>query len=206
MSDAAGADDVAEPGSTGRQKNSGSAAFTVASSKVTHEGVLTTLRVDTVRMPDGEAVEREIAERPNAVAMVPLTDDGDVVLVRQYRHAVGAYELEIPAGLLDVDGESEAAAALRELAEEVGVTAGTLRKLIRFHNSSGWSQEATIVFLATDLSDAQAPENFVAEGEEADMAVVRIPLVEAIAAVHRNEITDAKTVIGLLLVATAGGS
>lgn len=201
-----GGGDVAEPGFTGPREDPGPAAFTVAASKVTHEGVLTTLRVDTVRMPDGEAVEREIAERPNAVAMVPLTAAGDVILVRQYRHAVGAYELEIPAGLLDVDGESEEAAAQRELAEEVGVTAGTMRHLIRFHNSSGWSEEATIVFLATDLSDAQAPDDFVAEGEEADMAVVRVPLTEALAAVHRNEITDAKTVIGLLLVATAGGS
>lgn len=180
--------------------------FTVASSRVTHEGMLTTLRVDTVRMPDGEAVEREIAQRPNAVAMVPVTDDGDVILVRQYRHAVGAYELEIPAGLLDVDGESEELAAQRELAEEIGATAGTLRRLIRFHNSSGWSQEATIVFLATDLTDAPPPEGFVAADEEADMAVLRMPMGDALVAVHRNEISDAKTVIGLLLVATGGGS
>jgi len=182
------------------------ARFPVAASEVTHEGMLTTLRVDTVRMPDGEAVLREIAQRPDAVAMVPVTDDGEVILVRQYRHAVGAYELEIPAGLLDVDGESEEVAAQRELAEEIGVTAGTLARLIRFHNSSGWSEEATIVFLASDLRAAAAPEGFEAEGEEADMTVVRMPLDDAVAAVHRNEIADAKTVIGVLLVAAGGGS
>lgn len=206
MSGAADDGDAVGPGSPNGGQDVQASDFSVASSKVTHEGMLTTLRVDTVRMPDGEAVEREIAQRPNAVAMVPLTDAGEVILVRQYRHAVGAHELEIPAGLLDVDGESEDDAAQRELAEEIGATAGTLRRLIRFHNSSGWSEEATIVFRATDLTEATAPDGFVAEGEEAAMTVVRMPLHDAVAAVHRNEITDAKTVIGLLLVATAAGS
>jgi ADP-ribose pyrophosphatase len=178
--------------------------FSVASSAITHEGVLTTMRVDRLRAPDGSVVEREVAERPNAVAMVPLTASGEVVLVRQYRHPVGGYELEIPAGLMDVEGESEEAAAQRELIEEIGMTAGTLRRLLSFHNSGGWSDESTTVFAATDLRDAEADAGFVAEAEEADMSIVRIPLEEAIAAVRRGEIHDAKTVIGLLFVATDG--
>jgi ADP-ribose pyrophosphatase len=179
--------------------------FAVAASTVTHEGVLTTVRVDAVRMPDGAVVEREVAERPNAVAMVPLTDTGEVVLVRQYRHALGRYELEIPAGLLDVEGEDTDDAAQRELAEEVSMTAGTLRRLVCFHNSAGWSDEATIVYLGTDLRDA-AIDGYVAEAEEADMTIVRMPLADAVAAVRRGEITDAKTVIGLLFVATDAAS
>ena len=179
--------------------------FAVASSAITHRGMMTTMRVDTVHMPDGSTAQREVAERPNAVAMVPVTADGDVVLVRQYRHPVGRYELEIPAGLLDVEGELEEAAAQRELAEEIGMTAGSLRRLLCFHNSGGWCDEATTVFLATHLRDAEASD-FVAEAEEADMSVHRIPLDDAVAAVHRGEIQDAKTVIGLLLVATSRAS
>jgi ADP-ribose pyrophosphatase len=178
-----------------------SGPFGVASSAVTHRGMLTTMRVDTLHTPEGSTVQREVAERPNAVAMVPLTTDGEVILVRQYRHPVGRYELEIPAGLLDVEGEAEDIAAQRELAEEIGMTAGTLRRLLCFHNSGGWSDEATTVFLATDLRDATASD-FMAEAEEADMSVHRMPLRDAVAAVHRGEIQDAKTVIGLLLVAT----
>jgi ADP-ribose pyrophosphatase len=178
--------------------------FSVASSAVTHEGMVTTMRVDRLRAPDGSIVEREVAERPNAVGMVPVTAAGDVVLVRQYRHAVGGYELEIPAGLLDIEGESEEAAAQRELFEEIGMTAGTLRRLLCFHNSGGWSDEATTVFLATDLRNAEASAEYVAEAEEADMSIVRMPLEEAIAAVRRGEIHDAKTVVGLLFVATDG--
>lgn len=188
-----------------RDVRSAENGFAVAASTVTHEGVLTTMRVDTVRMPDGGTVEREIAERPNAVAMVPLTDTGEVVLVRQYRHAVGRYELEIPAGLLDVEGEPEDDAAQRELAEEIGVTAAVLRRLTCFHNSSGWSDEATIVYLATGLRDA-AIDGYVAEAEEADMTIVRMRLDDALAAVLRGEISDAKTVIGLLFVATDAAS
>jgi 8-oxo-dGDP phosphatase len=175
--------------------------FEVTASQITHHGVLTTLRVDTLRAPDGAVVQREIAERPNAVAMVPLTASGEVILVRQYRHAVGRHELEIPAGLLDVDGEVEEAAAQRELIEEIGMTADTLRRLVCFHNSGGWSDEATIVFLATDLREVEVDAGFEADAEEADMTVLRMPLDDAVAAVRQGGIRDAKTVIGLLLVA-----
>ena len=180
--------------------------FQVTGSRITHHGMLTTLRVDTIRAPDGSVVEREIAERPNAVAMVPLTADDEVILVRQYRHAVGGHELEIPAGLLDVEGEREEDAAQRELVEEIGMTAGTLRRLLCFTNSAGWSDEATVVFLASDLRDTEVDPGFEADAEEADMTIVRMRLADAVTAVRRGEIRDAKTVIGLLLVAGDRGS
>jgi ADP-ribose pyrophosphatase len=180
--------------------------FDVVSSEVTHTGMMTTLRVDTLRASDGSTFRREIAERLDAVAMVPMTDAGEIVLLRQYRHAVNDYELEIPAGLLDVDGESEEVAAQRELVEEIGVSAGTLRHLVRFVNSGGWSNEQTTIFVATDLRTADVDDDFVAEAEEADMSVLRMPLVDAVAMVHDGRIRDAKTVIGVLLVAADGAS
>lgn len=182
---------------TGRQ------AFEVVESHVTHEGVMSTLRVDKVATPDGAVVTREVAQRPDAVAVVPLTADGQVVMLRQYRHPVGRHELEIPAGLLDVDGEAPAAAVQRELAEEAGLSAGRLERLTRFHNSAGWSDEATTVFVGTDLAPTAPDDGFVAEAEEADMQVLRVGLDDALAMVRSGEITDAKTVIGLLLVAGA---
>lgn len=175
--------------------------FPVVASTVVHQGLMMTLRVDRVDMPDGTAVDREVAQRPGAVAVVPLTSDGEVVLVRQYRHPVGRYELEIPAGLLDADDETEEEAAQRELSEEIGMAAGRLERLTRFWNSAGWSDEATTVFAGRDLYASAPDHEFTAQAEEADMAVLRMPLSSAIGKVRSEEITDAKTVIGLLLVA-----
>ena len=175
--------------------------YEVRSSKVTHVGALSTMRVDEVAMPDGDVAEREIVEHDNAVAVVAVDPDGKVVLIRHYRHPVGERMLEIPAGKLDVDGEAPPDAARRELAEEVGLVAGDLQRLIHFHNSAGWSEEATTVYLATDVVAGDAPEGFTAVHEEADIEVVRLTLDDALARIDAGEITDAKTVVGLLLAA-----
>lgn len=175
--------------------------FPVESSHRAYDGVLSHVRVDQVRMPDGGVVSREVVEHPDAVAVVPLEADGTVVLLRQYRHPVGQLVLEVPAGILDVAEEERADAARRELAEEAGLAAGTLEELVRFHNSAGWTDEATTIYLATDLQAVDAPDGFVADAEEADMEVVRLPLTAAVAMVARGAVTDAKTVIGLLLAA-----
>ena len=172
--------------------------FETLDSRVVHDG-WSTVRVDTIRMPDGDQADREVVEHVAAVAVVPVFDDGTVVLVRQYRHAVGQYLLEIPAGILDVEGEPEADAARRELAEEVGLQADRLDHLVTVENSAGWSTERTSVYLGRGLSETARPEGFELEHEEADMELVRLPLTEAVDAVTRGEITDAKTVIGLLL-------
>lgn len=167
-------------------------------SRVVHDG-WSTVRVDTVRMPGGDQADREIVEHMSAVAVVPVMEDGTVVLLRQYRHAVEQYLLEIPAGVLDVEGEDEEDAAQRELAEEVGLKAGELEHLTTFHNSAGWSTERTHVFVGRDLEQVPRPEGFDLEHEEADMEIVRMPLEDAVAAVGTGEITDAKTVVGLLM-------
>jgi 8-oxo-dGDP phosphatase len=169
-----------------------------ADAEVLHEG--RRFRVARLRMtgPDGEIHEREVVHHPGAVAVVPLHDDGTVTLVTQYRVALDADVVEIPAGLRDVDGEPEVETAARELVEETGLAAGQLDHLVSFHNSPGFSDEVVTVYLGTDLRevphDRQGPE-------EQHMTVEAVPLEVAVQMVHDGRITDAKTVIGLLLAA-----
>lgn len=174
--------------------------YEVERSRVAYAGKLSRVRVDSVRMPDGRLVDREIVEHPSAVAVVPVDEDGRVVLIRHYRPALRGRFLEVPAGKLDVDGESPEEAACRELAEEVGLRAGEWTELVRFANSGGWTDEATTIFLATGLDEITDP-TFVPEAEEADLEVVRLPLADAVRMAERGEITDAKTLIGILLAA-----
>jgi 8-oxo-dGDP phosphatase len=176
-------------------------AYEVEGSERTYDGALSRVRVDRVRMPDGEVAEREVVEHPSAVAVVPVDDVGRVVLLRHYRHPVRATLLELPAGKLDVEGEDPAEAAERELAEETGLRAPALEHLVTFSNSSGWTDEQTTIYLARGVEDGERPEGFVATGEEADIEVVRLPLDEVAGAARRGEIPDAKTLIGVLLAA-----
>lgn len=174
--------------------------YEVRSSKVAHEGVLSTIRVDEVTMPDGGTAEREVVEHDNAVAVLAISD-GQVVLLRHYRHAVAERQLEIPAGKLDVEGEAPIDAARRELLEEVGLEAVSLEPLIHFYNSAGWSDEATTIYLTDDVRPGSPADDFTAEHEESDLEVIRMDLDEALARVDSGEIRDAKTVIGILLAA-----
>jgi ADP-ribose pyrophosphatase len=161
------------------------------------------LFTSTFEAPDGTEFQRDVVRHPGAVSVVPLRADGTVVLVRQYRAAVDAMVLEIPAGKRDVAGEAPELTAERELAEEVGLAAGRLELLSRFHNSIGFSDEFSYVFLAQDLSDVPMDRQGV---EEAYLEVLELPLAEAVDMVHAGEITDAKTVIGLTMAhARAGG-
>lgn len=162
----------------------------IASRRI-YEGRVVTLRVDDVALPSGRQTQREIVEHRGAVAVVPLADKGEVLLVRQYRSAVGRELLEIPAGTVE-PGETLDACLQRELAEEVGMQAGRLEHLCTFYPSPGFLTEAVHVYLAADLS----PRRLTAEEE--DLTVVRLPLDEARARVGRD-IVDAKSMIGLLL-------
>lgn len=175
------------------------AEYEVLSSRMAHRGSLSNVRVDEVAMPDGGSAEREVVEHANAVAVVAIDPQGQVVLIRHYRHPARTRLLEIPAGKLDVDGESPPDAAKRELAEEVGLEADDLTELLHFHNSAGWTEEETTIYLATDVRACATPDGFTAEHEESDLPVQRLPLEAALALVDAGEIRDAKTVIGLLL-------
>ncbi len=159
-----------------------------------YAGRVVSLRVDEVRLPSGRTATREIVEHRGAVAIVPLTADGAVLFVRQFRSAVGAELLEVPAGSIE-PGETVEACLQRELAEEIGMRAERLEPLAHFFPSPGFLTEQVHVYLARDLTPYRLP------AEEEDLAVVRLPLREARALVARGEIRDAKSIIGILLAA-----
>jgi 8-oxo-dGTP pyrophosphatase MutT (NUDIX family) len=141
------------------------------------------------------------------VAIVALDGDGRVALVRQYRVAVGAALLEIPAGGLDLDpdGSKEApeAAARRELEEETGLRAGSWRHLASFFSAPGFTEEEMHLFLATDLAQAEADRRGPEEDERLIMSW--LPWREAVAAAERGEIRDAKSIVGLFWLARLKG-
>jgi ADP-ribose diphosphatase len=151
--------------------------------------------------PDGERFEREIVHHPGAVAILPLHEDGTVTLIHQFRAAVDDTMWEIPAGMRDVADELPEDTAQRELAEEVGLRAGRLEYVARFHNSVGFSDESVVIYLATELS---AVEDDRQEAEEEHMDVERVQLATALAMVDDGRITDAKTVVALLTLARRG--
>lgn len=165
----------------------------VLSSDRVFDGRVVKLYLDTVRLPDGREATWERVAHPGAVGMVPLTGEGEVVMVRQYRHAVGGVLLEIPAGKLD-SGQTPEETARRELAEEVGMRAGELVKLAEFYNSPGFSGEYFHLYLARDL----APTDGEPEPDEF-LEIVRVGLDRAIAMISTGQVIDAKSIIGLAL-------
>lgn len=162
--------------------------------RVVHEGHAIRVVVGDFETPDGEVVTRDLVRHPGAVSVVAVDGD-EVVLVRQYRAAVEDDVLEIPAGKRDVPGEPPERTAIRELEEEVGLTTPAVVPLVSFHNSIGFCDELSHVFLATDLSpvphDRQGPE-------EQHMTIERIALDDVAGAIADGRIHDGKTVIGLL--------
>jgi 8-oxo-dGDP phosphatase len=177
--------------------------FDTVSSRTVYTGHVLTLRADEVRMPGGEVKVREVVEQPGAVGIVALDEQDQVVLIRQYRHPVGDWLVELPAGLLDVPGEKAARTAARELAEEVALTARRWDLLVDVRNSPGLSNEAVRVFLGRDLAPVPEAERHAGIDEETDLGVHRRPLDEAVAAVFTGEIQNALAVSGLLAAAYA---
>jgi 8-oxo-dGTP pyrophosphatase MutT (NUDIX family) len=176
--------------------------YPVLASTRQFEGRVISLRTDEVRMSDGTVVTREIVEHPGAVGVVALDDREQVVLVNQYRHPVGRYLDELPAGLLDVAGEPAVVAAQRELKEETGLAAAEWHVLIDLFTSPGMTNEAIRVFLARGLSDASG-DRFVPEEEEITLTVSRIPLDEAVRRALRGELTNAAAAAGVCAAAAA---
>jgi ADP-ribose pyrophosphatase len=153
--------------------------------------------------PDGEEFERDIVHHPGAVVVVPLTAAGTVLMVRQFRAAIDAELLELPAGKRDVHGEPTEITAARELAEEVGRQAGRLDLLARFYNSPGFTDELSWLYLARDLT--AVPEDRQG-AEEQHMTVEEVPLAEVPAMIRAGTIIDAKSIIGLTLTASNLGA
>jgi len=178
-------------------------SYDVLASQEVYAGRVISLRRDTVRMPEGGSAVREVVAHLGAVGVVAPDEQGRVLLLRQYRHPVGAYLLELPAGLLDIEDEPASTAAARELAEEAGLTAGRWDVLVDAHASPGMSDEAYRVFLARDLGVLAVRPAL--EHEELDLSAVWLPLEEAVERVLAGGITNAMAVIGVLSAARAVG-
>ena len=157
-------------------------------------GRVFSVTADTVR--EGETTyKREVVHHPGSAVIIPLFDDGSVALVRQYRHPAVRYLLEIPAGTLNKDERPEEGAA-RELEEELGFRAGRLEKLAEFFVSPGFCEEKMWLYLATELKETKQQ----LESDEL-LEVVRLPFPDALEMISLGQIEDAKTIIGLMLLA-----
>jgi ADP-ribose pyrophosphatase len=152
------------------------------------------LDVDKVRLPNDKVMDFEIIRHSGAAAVVPVTDDGHVLLIRQYRYATGGFLLEIPAGKLDPGEEPEACAA-RETEEEVGYRPGKLQSLGWIWTTPGFADEKIWLYLATDLKATRQEL-----GEDEVLSVERIPLADAVEKAARGEIHDSKSACALLRV------
>ncbi|MBE3519661.1 MAG: NUDIX hydrolase [Firmicutes bacterium] len=164
-----------------------------------YEGKIMALRVDTVVTSSGRLTTREILERPRVVSVLPLDDQGNVILVRQFRYAVGRETLEIPAGVV-AEGETPLAAARRELREETGFDAASFRELVSYRPAIGFSTEHMTIFLAKSL--IYAPE----KGDEENIRVERIPFGQLYDMVVRGDspLDDAKSIVAILLARARG--
>jgi len=156
-----------------------------------YRGKIINLRVDTVRLPNRRQASREIVEHPGAVAIVPVLDNGRIVLVKQFRKPVEKALLEIPAGKLEKDEPAKDCAS-RELEEETGFRAKHLNLLLSFYPSPGFSDECIHVFKATGLSSGKMEQ-------QSDEFIERVLLdpSEILSMIKAGQITDAKTIIGL---------
>lgn len=160
-------------------------------SRRVYEGRILNLRVDTVRLPSGGMALREIVEHRGAVAIVPILADGRVVLVRQFRYAVGQVSLEIPAGTLE-PGEEPLACARRELEEETGYQAIRWEQLGTIWPTPGYSTEEIILFIARDLTPGPARPEF----DEA-LSVTIMSWSEIWEAIEEGRLRDAKSIVAL---------
>ncbi len=158
-------------------------------------------RVDEVELPGGARLEYGVLESGGFAAVVPVTGGDDVVLVRQWRQPLGAFTLELPSGGVDA-GEKPEVAAARELFEETGYRAQGLEHLVSVHTSTGRSTEVCHLFRCEAVRDERGPRPEPTEF----IRVVEMPLGEAMDAVRGGGITDAATVLGLLLCASGGAS
>ncbi len=183
-------------------------AVTVISSELVYRGIVWDIRRDVFEYGGADPVEtitREYVDHSGAVAILALDDEDRVLLIRQYRHAIGTREWEIPAGLLDIDGEAPIMAAQRELAEEADVVASRWDLLSDFSSTPGGSNEAIRIYLARGLSDSGAI--FDRTDEELDIEKRWVPLETVVTAVLGRTIGNSILSIAVLTAqaSRAGG-
>ena len=166
----------------------------MSKSKHVFTGKVLTLNIDTVTLPNGFTVDLEIVRHPGAAAVVPLKDNGTVVLIKQFRHAAGGFIYEIPAGKLH-PGEDPMHCAARELEEEIGYVAGRLELLTSILTAPGFTDEVIHIYKATGMTAGRQQLD-----RDEILEVLEISLEEAIKMIEAGTIRDAKTIVGLQLV------
>lgn len=159
-----------------------------------YTGKVVTLNVDTVQLPNGVTVDLETIRHPGAAAVVPIKEDGTVVLIRQFRHAAGGFIYEIPAGKLS-PGEDPLHCAARELEEEVGYRASSFELLSSIFTAPGFADEVIHVYKATGLTKGRQQLD-----PDEVLEIVEMPLDQAINRIQDGTIRDGKTIIGLQAV------
>ena len=164
------------------------------STKRIHTGRVLKLDLDTVALPNGRTTELEILRHPGASAVVPLQENGNVILIRQLRHAAGGFIYEIPAGKLDPEEDPRDCAA-RELEEEIGYCSDHLERLTSIWTAPGFTDEVIHIYLGTNLKIGKQDLD-----QDEVLEIVEWPLQEAIAKIQDGTIRDAKTIIGLQMV------
>lgn len=162
-------------------------------SQTIYEGTVVKLQVDHVHLPDGSTSKREIVKHPGAVAIIAITPENKMVLVRQYRKALEKTTLEIPAGKLE-PGEDPAICAKRELEEETGYRAETVQPLVAFYTSPGFADEYVHLFVAENFEEGTMDLD-----QDEFVELVEYTKEECIQAIHSQEICDAKTVLAVHL-------
>lgn len=156
-------------------------------------GKIINLRVDEARLPDGSTAAREVVEHPGGVCVAALTDEGELLFVRQFRYPYGEIVRELPAGKRDRNGEDPLTCGRRELKEETGAIAATYRSLGTLYPTPGYCDEVIHLFLAQGLTFGDACPD-----EDEFLQVERIPLQQAVDMVLKGELPDAKTQVAVL--------
>ncbi len=156
-----------------------------------YTGKVVTLNIDTVTLPNGATIDLETIRHPGAAAVVPVKDDGTVVLIRQFRHAAGGFIYEIPAGKLQ-PGEDPLHCASRELEEEVGYRASSFELLTSIFTAPGFADEVIHVYKATGLTTGRQQLD-----PDEVLDIIEMPLAEAVNKIEDGTIRDAKTIVGL---------
>lgn len=167
--------------------------FIPIKSRTVFRGKIFDVRQDEVRLPNGRVTTLDIVAHPQAVVLVPLDDNDHIWFVRQYRHAAEEVILELPAGAIESD-ETPENCALREIQEEIGMSAGKIQKIGEFFLAPGYSSEYLHIFMATDLKPDPLPSD-----EDEFIIVERIQVDIALAIAENGQFNDAKTLAALLL-------
>jgi ADP-ribose pyrophosphatase len=164
-----------------------------------YRGRVFTVQIETITLPKGGELKAEIVRHPGSVVLVPMTEAGEIVLVRQYRHAIGRLAWELPAGSLK-PGEDVERAAIRECHEEIGLIPADVRRIGSFFPTPGYCDEEMHFFAASGLRNPGADDESAHQDEDEDIEAQAFPLSRVQAMIASGEIVDLKTVAGLSLL------